>query len=165
MRSGGLARRRRSADSIFADYQPVIWRCLRHRIGLQQDRGQGRDHGVDLARVDRRAEVVALRQATAFGVEHRELLGALDALGDRVEAEAAAEAEERAQDRLRARIVLQRADEGAVELDLVEREAAQIAERGMADAEIVERDPHAQPLELAQRLEIGLGRPRAAPAR
>ena len=41
-------------------------------------------------------------------------------------------------------------DEGAVDLDLVEREALQIAQRGIAGAEIVKRDPHPQAAELMQ---------------
>ena len=47
-------------------------------------------------------------------------------------------------------------DEGAVDLDLVEREAAQIAQRRIAGAEIVERDPD------AERAQLGAG-PRASP--
>ena len=38
---------------------------------------------------------------------------------------------------------LELADEGAVDLDLVDREAAQVAQRGIAGAEIVERDAEA----------------------
>ena len=48
------------------------------------------------------------------------------------------------------------ADEAAVDLDLVEREALQIAQRGKAGAEIVERDAHADGAELMQDGERGL---------
>ena len=41
-------------------------------------------------------------------------------------------------------------DEAAVDLDLVEREALQIAQRRIAGAEIVERDAHADGAELMQ---------------
>ena len=41
-------------------------------------------------------------------------------------------------------------DEGSVDLDLVERETAQIAERRIAGAEIVHRDPHAELAQLVQ---------------
>ena len=40
------------------------------------------------------------------------------------------------------------ADEALVDLDLVEREAAQIAERRIAGAEIVHRDAHAKAAQL-----------------
>jgi hypothetical protein len=102
------------------------------------------DHAVDLLSVHRRAEIVALGQPAALGIEHRQLLGALDAFGDRIEAEAATETERGPHDRRRARIVLERGDERAVELDLVEGEAAQIAEAGVPDAEIVDLDLDAE---------------------
>ena len=44
-------------------------------------------------------------------------------------------------------------DEGAVDLDLVEREALQIAQRGIAGAEIVQRDPDAELAQLMQHVE------------
>ena len=48
------------------------------------------------------------------------------------------------------------ADEAAVDLDLVEREALQIAQRGKAGAEIVQRDAHADGAELMQDGKRGL---------
>ena len=42
------------------------------------------------------------------------------------------------------------ADERAVDLDLVERETAQVAERGIAGAEVVHRNAHAQLAQLVQ---------------
>src|SRR5665213_906513 len=47
-------------------------------------------------------------------------------------------------------------DEAAVDLDLVERKALQVTERGIAGAEIVQRDPHAQLPQLMQRGECRL---------
>src|SRR5215208_3505174 len=44
-------------------------------------------------------------------------------------------------------------DEGAVDLDLVEREGAEIAERGIACPEIVHRDTHAESSQLVQGLD------------
>src|SRR5690606_14437907 len=50
------------------------------------------------------------------------------------------------------------ADERLVDLDLVEGEAAQISERGVSGAEIVEHQAHAERAELLQRLDgAGLG--------
>ncbi|GCC48752.1 hypothetical protein chiPu_0033275, partial [Chiloscyllium punctatum] len=47
-------------------------------------------------------------------------------------------------------------DEGAVDLDLVERKALQIAQRRIAGAEIVERDAHAELAQLMQDIECGI---------
>ncbi len=47
-------------------------------------------------------------------------------------------------------------DEGAIDLDLVEREALQVAQRGIAGAEIVERDPDPELAQLVQDIERGL---------
>ena len=47
-------------------------------------------------------------------------------------------------------------DKGAVDLDLVERERLQIAQRGIAAAEIVHRDAHAERLEPAQQRQAAL---------
>jgi hypothetical protein len=47
----------------------------------------------------------------------------------------------------------QLADKGAVDLDLVEREAAQIAERGIVCAEIVHRNLRAEFAHLVQHVE------------
>ena len=57
------------------------------------------------------------------------------------------------------------AGEGAVELDAVERQLLEVAERGVAGAEVVERDPHAEAAQgvdvadggVAARQEGGLG--------
>src|SRR5207247_8088304 len=50
----------------------------------------------------------------------------------------------------RVRIVLQIAYERAVDLDLVEWEAAKVAQRGITGPEVVHRDPDAQALQVAQ---------------
>src|ERR671923_2205015 len=55
-------------------------------------------------------------------------------------------------DRRVLRVVLDALDEGAVDLDHVDREAPQLAERREAGAEVVDGDPHP---ELVQLLELG----------
>ena len=50
------------------------------------------------------------------------------------------------------RVVLDALDEGPVDLDHVDREAAKLAERREAGAEVVDRDAHAEVVEL---LELG----------
>ena len=53
-------------------------------------------------------------------------------------------------------IVRQLPHEGAIDLDLVEREGAQIAQARIAGAEIVHRDAHAEAAQLMQHREIGV---------
>ena len=57
------------------------------------------------------------------------------------------------------RLLLHAVDEGAVDLDHVHREVAQLAERGEAGAEVVDRDADAV---LVQRVQLDL---RALPRR
>ena len=67
------------------------------------------------------------------------------------------EAGDGANDRLRVVALRHVAHERAVDLDLVEREAAQIGERRVAGAEVVHRDAHAEPAQLMQRRQrVGL---------
>ena len=93
---------------------------------------------------------IALHRVAAFLGEEGELLLGLDALGDDRHFEAVAEADHGADDRGRLRIAAEIDDEGAVDLDLVERERLQIAQRGIAAAEIVHRDAHAERLQPPQ---------------
>jgi len=64
-----------------------------------------------------------------------------------------AEIDDGADDRRRLRIAAEIHHEGAVDLDLVEREGLQIAQRGIARAEIVHRDAHAEPFQPPQQRE------------
>ena len=48
------------------------------------------------------------------------------------------------------------ADEALVDLDLVERRLLQIAERAVAGAEVVEREPHSKRLQLGEGLVGGI---------
>src|SRR3546814_7721502 len=48
-------------------------------------------------------------------------------------------------------------DEGPIDLDLAERRLAQIAQRGIAGAELVEREPNAHSVELLQGQPGGVG--------
>ena len=84
-----------------------------------------------------------------------QLRGLLDALGGGLDIERMGEFGDRADDRAGAVAGQQIVDEAAVDLQLVEREALQIAERRIAGAEIVERDADA---ERAQRVEQPQGR-------
>src|SRR5438105_1961670 len=64
------------------------------------------------------------------------LLRGLDALGDDVDAQAAPEVDDRADDL--AAFSLRALHERRIDLQLVDREAMQIAERGVAGAEVVD---------------------------
>ncbi len=100
------------------------------------------------------AEPVALQRMHAGGPQEQVLLGGLDALGGHLHAEAAAEADHRVHDGGGVGRPFDRAHEARIDLELVEREAAQILQARIAGAEIVERQPHAQRLEPEHR-ELG----------
>ena len=85
-----------------------------------------------------------------MGAQLHQLRRFLDAFGRGLDVERMGELGDRADDRARAVAGQQVLDEAAVDLQLVEREALQIAERRIAGAEIVERDAHA---ERAQRVQ------------
>ena len=107
---------------------------------------------------DRRrlADEIALHHVAALVGEEAELFLGFDALGDDRHVEAVAEADHRADDRRRLRVAAEIHDEGAVDLDLVERERLQIGQRRIAAAEIVHRDAHAERLQPAQQREAAL---------
>src|SRR4051812_8060217 len=103
----------------------------------------------------RAGEMEALRVVAAQLGEPRELPGGLDPLRDHAHAERAGHADDRLHDRVVAATVLAEVvHERAVDLELVERVATQVAERRVPGPEVVEQQPHAEPLERLQ----GLGR-------
>src|SRR6185437_6605204 len=77
----------------------------------------------------RRAEQVALHLRAAFGLQDFELLLGLHAFGGRDHAEAAAQARDRANDCQAVVLIAEFFDERTIDLDFVEREAAQVAQR------------------------------------
>src|SRR5690606_16578946 len=94
-------------------------------------------------RVDPALDVLA-----ALGNDELQLVEGLDALDSGFHAERFGQADDRGDD-LGAVLVLLGAgiNEALVDLDLVERGGAQVAERRIAGAEIVEREAHAELLE------------------
>src|SRR5215467_6340957 len=88
------------------------------------------------------AETEALHGVNAGGAQEQVLLGGLHALRRHLHAETAAEAHHRMHDRGGVRCTLDRQHEAAVDLELVERETAQIEQARIAGAEIVERELH-----------------------
>src|SRR4051794_19834587 len=109
-------------------------------------RAEERDGGL---RVHRAREQEALAQVATQRAQRVPLLLVLDALGDHLERKRRAEAD----DGGRQAVLLRRgalAQEGAVHLEDVDREAAEVAERRIARAEVVQRERDAQ---LLQRLQ------------
>src|SRR5690349_21665176 len=106
------------------------------------------------ARGLRRAEQEALADLAAELQEELALRLVLDPFGDHLHAERACEREDRAHDCAGTRIARRArelGDERAVDLERLQRELMQIRERGVAGAEIVERDRDARAAELLQR--------------
>ena len=102
----------------------------------------------------RAGEQIALHFLAAGEPQQHALLLGLDALGQQRQVERAAERHDRLHQRLAAGIAAERRDEAPVDLELVEIEALQIGQAGIAGAEIVERQPDAERL---QRIEPRLG--------
>jgi hypothetical protein len=99
----------------------------------------------------RAREVVALREVAAQPTQAFELVGGLDPLRDHVHAEAVRQRHDRPDDLLVAFLRGRAAHERLVDLDGVEREAVQVAERGIAGPEVVDGQLDAVALELLER--------------
>src|SRR6476619_3243959 len=103
---------------------------------------------VDECRLSHRPrEQESLTELAPQLAERADLLGLLDALCDDLEVEPLADRDDR---RGQAGVGVASAEEGAVHLEDVHWESAEIAERGVAGPEVVHRDPHSQVLELVQ---------------
>ena len=118
-------------------FMPLLATCSR---SPQADR--------NLMAGQRRTEEITLHLRAAVGDQMLKLLLRLHALGQRADPQACAKRGHGANNGAALLTVGQVAHEGLVDLDLVEREAAQIAERRVAGAEVVHRDVHARALEL-----------------
>jgi hypothetical protein len=97
----------------------------------------------------RSAQVVALGQVAAEGLELGELGWPFDAFGDDLEAEAASELKEGGEEVALVGLDVEGVDEGAVDLQDAEGEAGQVGQRGVADAEVVEGELDAEGVEAA----------------
>src|SRR6266850_4136876 len=98
----------------------------------------------DFLRWQRLAEQKALQLVAAVGAQELALLDRLDPFGDDFQPQTMAERDDALGDRHVVRIVGYVLDERAVDLDAVDREALQVSQRGVAGAEVVDRevDPH-----------------------
>src|SRR5262249_55882429 len=142
----------------FAGATAVVWRAASQSYAASARRFQPlfRQEPHRSIRIHRFAEGKTLRVFAAQLVELDRIGVGLRAFGDHVHAEVVGERDDRLQDH-RPRAAAGGADEGLVDLDGVEREALQIGERGMAGAEIIERQPGAELADARQHLRGVLG--------
>src|SRR5262249_4499699 len=95
----------------------------------------------------RPSEQEALHLLAAGEPEQYALLLSLDTLGEQRQPERPAESDNGLHYRLGIGAAAERLDEALVDLELVELEALQIGQAGIAGAEIDDREPHAEGLE------------------
>src|SRR5215469_12121646 len=129
----------------------VLVACLRRpeRIPACGERASG-----ELLERGRLGEQEPLAGHAAERQQRRDLRLELDALGHGLEAERLAERDDGARELGAVVGVGQAADEGAVDFKDVDREAMQVGERGIAGAEIVDREPHSESLQAVEALEV-----------
>jgi len=93
---------------------------------------------------------VALRLFAAEGVEDLELLNTLDAFSNGAQAVRACQGNDRGDNGLTFRQLSQVTDEGTIDFEAVDRELAQVAERGARHGEIVNSNADALPAQGIQ---------------
>src|SRR3954447_19238321 len=127
---------------------PRAERGVGRRVGAAEERG-------DLLRRDGPGEVEALPELAAEALQGHELVVVFDPFGDGRERQAFAEADDRAHElRLAGGALAEAHDERAVDLQHVDRELVEVAERGVARPEVVEREQHARLLQLLERRQV-----------
>lgn len=114
------------------------------------------DPSLDFMRRNGLAEQMPLHLLASRALDLRQLLLAFDALGGRHHAKTRRQVGDGPDDRLTVFPADDLLHEAPVDLDLVEREAAQIVERAVAGAKIVEREPHPERADLVQQVDIGM---------
>src|SRR5271165_1764992 len=118
------------------------------------DLAEARDEMGQLPGRQRPADQISLHLRATGATHDLQLLGCLDPFGCGFYSEGGAEARDCPDDR--ASLAADRGNEGTVDLDLVEGEAAQIAQRRIPGAEIVHGDADAERAELVQHAEYRL---------
>src|SRR5690606_1067737 len=107
----------------------------------------------ELRRRHRSADQKALR-AVAFQIhEALELLARLDAFCDDVELQAVRQLDDASHDAGGSRIPCHAMDERAIDLELIERQTTQVAQRRISRAEIVDRYRNAEHLKLPEHVD------------
>ncbi len=139
-------------------------------VGVHDEQQVGRDgvvhlgqhhpqpHQVlDVGRRERPAEEVSLHLVAPVVSQVGQLRGGFDALGDDVEFEAVRHADDSQRDGRLVGLGGDVADERHVDLQLVDREPAQVGQAGVPGAEVVDRDLHPVAAQALQRLDRLLG--------
>ena len=116
----------------------------------QVDRRVADDVGRRLAPVHRLREVEALCLVAADPAKPLGLSLELDPFRDRRHLQAVCEVDDRADEGQLVRPAGDPVDEALVDLDGIDREPPQIAQRRVARSEVVDGDPHAEALQLPQ---------------
>src|SRR5258708_737564 len=97
------------------------------------------------------AEEEALREVAVEPLEASSLLLGLDSFGDHLELEPVTEVDDAADERFRFGTLAEAGDEAAIDLELMDRQHAEVGQARVAGSEIVERDPHADLVERGER--------------
>src|SRR3990172_155682 len=103
------------------------------------------------------AVIEALHLVAAPLPQHRRLAFGLHAFGGDGHVERLAEADDARHDGTRLRTGAEGVDEGAVDLDLLDREAGEVAQARIAGAEIVHGDRYAEMVEAGEGLQDRFG--------
>src|SRR5215469_11031827 len=127
----------------------LVSAASRHRLAHRLA-ALAREHAVDRDTRRRPGAQEPLHLVAAGEAQKDALLLGLHPLAQHREAERAAERHDRLDDHAAVRRAAERRDELLVDLELVDREAAQIAETRIARAEIVERDLDAERAQLVE---------------
>src|SRR5581483_9531575 len=120
--------------------------------GARRCAAMGTQQVVQVRGGSRAGEVVALGTVAAELPQQLEGAGVFDPFRDDLEVEAVAELDRGANDRSIAVVDREVADEGAVDLDLADRETTQVGERGVTGAEVVDGEADAHRRQLLQQL-------------
>src|SRR5690606_19548714 len=106
-----------------------------------------RDHG---ARFQGRIEELPLSMVTTQGYERLLLHRLLHAYGNQIYTQVGRQSDHGLDDGIRARLAPKRLYKRAIDLERIDREVAQTAQRGESGSEIVDADVDSQPLEFGQ---------------
>ena len=160
LNDAGVVGARPDARGVDLHAGPVARRAVTSRALTRRDRASGkrcRQHVIDVLGRVGASEQEPLPACAPQREQLVALHGGLHAFGDRREAERPGHVHDRADDGRVVRIRPEPGDEAAVDLDLVDGKALEVAHRGVAGAEVVDgqTDPDlVQPLRRARHLGV-----------
>ena len=136
-------------DVSSASVTAVFSSAVPGAVGLTEPAGQELDR-------ERLGDEEALTELATEPPQERDVPRTLDTLGDHPQAEIVGEIDGRAHDHQVLLVGVHLGDEGPVDLQLVERQPLLMRERGVAGAEVVDRQAQAQIVE-AEQVALGAG--------